>query len=38
MLLLLSHGELDGEITKDSDYVGICINWVDREGKWHLKA
>lgn len=28
----------DGEITKDSDYVGICINWVDREGKWHLKA
>lgn len=28
----------DGELTKDSDYVGICINWVDREGKWHLKA
>jgi hypothetical protein len=28
----------DGEVDKDSDYVGICINWVDREGKWHLKA
>jgi 5S rRNA maturation endonuclease (ribonuclease M5) len=28
----------DGEVSKDSDYVGICINWVDREGKWHLKA
>lgn len=28
----------DGEISKDGDYVGICINWIDREGKWHLKA
>lgn len=28
----------DGEVSKDGDYVGICINWVDREGKWHLKS
>lgn len=28
----------DGEVSKDGDYVGFCINWIDREGKWHLKA
>ena len=28
----------DGEVNKGGDYVGICINWVDREGKWHLKS
>ncbi len=28
----------EGEVSKDGDYVGICINWVDKEGKWHLKA
>ncbi len=28
----------EGEVSKDGDYVGICINWIDREGKWHLKA
>ncbi len=28
----------EGVISKDGDYVGICINWVDREGKWNLKA
>jgi len=28
----------DGEVSKDGDFVGICINWADREGKWHLKA
>ena len=28
----------EGVIDKDGDFVGICINWVDKEGKWHLKA
>jgi hypothetical protein len=28
----------EGEIDRDGDFVGICINWVDREGKWHFKA
>ena len=28
----------EGEISKDGDYVGFCINWTDKEGKWHLKA
>jgi hypothetical protein len=28
----------DGEVSKNGDFVGICVNWVDREGKWHLKA
>ena len=28
----------NGDLKKDGDYVGICINWVDREGKWHLKT
>jgi hypothetical protein len=28
----------DGEVSKEGDYVGFCINWVDKEGKWHLKA
>lgn len=28
----------EGEVSKEGDYVGICINWIDKEGKWHLKA
>jgi len=28
----------EGEVDKAGDYVGICINWADKEGKWHLKA
>lgn len=28
----------DGELKADGDFVGFCINWIDREGKWHLKA
>ncbi len=23
---------------KNSDYTGVCINWVDNENLWHLKA
>lgn len=23
---------------KNSDYTGVCINWVDSENVWHLKA
>lgn len=28
----------DGAVNAAGDYVGFCVNWVDREGKWHLKA
>lgn len=28
----------DGVVNAGGDYVGFCVNWVDREGKWHLKA
>jgi hypothetical protein len=28
----------EGEVNPNGDYVGICINWIDREGKWHLKS
>lgn len=28
----------DGALNPQGDYVGFCINWTDREGKWHLKA
>lgn len=28
----------DGVVTAGGDFVGFCINWIDREGKWHLKA
>lgn len=28
----------DGVVNASGDFVGFCVNWVDREGKWHLKA
>ncbi len=28
----------DGVVNAGGDFVGFCVNWVDREGKWHIKA
>lgn len=28
----------EGQVDVNGDFVGICVNWVDREGKWHLKS
>lgn len=28
----------DGGVSRDGDFVGFCINWADKEGKWHFKA
>ncbi len=28
----------EGQVDPNGDFVGFCINWVDREGKWHLKS
>lgn len=28
----------EGQVDPNGDFVGICVNWVDKEGKWHLKS